>query len=350
MQAIAEHLRARGLRADELRFVGSRRGQEATLLKGDVELTLLAGRGIRRSLSPSALVDNLVAMAGLAGALAQAVTLMIRWRPRVVVSVGGYASLPASVAAVLTGRPLVLVELDATPGAALRVVRRFARRRCTAFPASDPRAVTTGAPLREAIESISRERTRLSVRDAGGSVDPRWTLVVMTGSLGARSVNEAVLELARRWRARSDVRLVHVTGERDYESLRARWAPVPDDQLEYEQVPFADMVELWARADLAVCRAGATTVAELAFLGIPSVLVPLPGAPGDHQSHNALALARAGGAVVVADSPVSADALATAIAPLLDEDRLRAMSAGARSLGRGGAAAAIAAVILEVAA
>ena len=127
MQAVAEQLERRGVASHELRYVGSRRGQESMLLgDGPIELTLLPGRGIRRSWRPDALAANLGAVAGLAAALVIAVVRVGGWRPRVVVSVGGYASFAVALAAVLWRRPLVLVELDATPGAAHRLLGRFA--------------------------------------------------------------------------------------------------------------------------------------------------------------------------------------------------------------------------------
>lgn len=351
MEAVAEALRARGLVAERLRFVGSRRGQEGILLAGgDVALTLLPGRGLRRSARPGDLVANLAAAAGLVAAALTAATLVRRWRPSVVVSVGGYASFAVSLAAVCWRVPLVLVEFDAAPGAAQRLLRRFAARRCCAFPSDDPRAVVTGAPLREAIELV--ERSRDARERAKRSLEPpiepdRTVVVVMTGSLGSTRVNDAVSELAAIWAYRDDLALVHVTGRRDYARVLAR---EPESRgLDYRIVEFADMVSLWGLCDVAVCRAGAITVAELTRLAIPSVLVPLPGAPGDHQTKNAQAVVRAGGARLLRDDECTGAALAAALDALLDPDTRAAMAAGAGTLGRHHAAAAIAEVVLEAA-
>lgn len=350
MQAIAERLEAAGVPPGDVRFVGSRRGQEARLLGGRAEpLTLLPGRGLRRSLAPRALGENLGAVIGLLAAVVTALGLLVRWRPRAVVSLGGYASAAVDAAAVVLRRPLVLVDFDARPGATHRLARPFARRICTSFPLADRRAIETGAPLRAAIESVDRTSTRTARLARGEGADSRWCLVVMTGSLGARSVNTAVIELAELWRDRDDLEIIHVTGRRDHERCVAAWRPRDDDRISYRQVDFSDMADLWARCDLALCRAGAITVAELTCLGIPAVLVPLPGSPGDHQLHNARAVAGTGGAVVLEDQGISGDRLAEVVAPLLDEARLTEMSQAALSLGRRDGAARIAEVVLEVA-
>ncbi|MHB1087506.1 MAG: UDP-N-acetylglucosamine--N-acetylmuramyl-(pentapeptide) pyrophosphoryl-undecaprenol N-acetylglucosamine transferase [Acidimicrobiales bacterium] len=349
MKAIAEQLQRRGIGAGDIRFVGSRRGQESRLLADSpVELTLLAGRGIQRSIAPRALIDNVRALWGLGEAVAVALIRLAKWRPSVVVSVGGYASFAVSLAAVLYRRPLVLVDLDATPGAVHRIFERFAHTRCTAFASREPRTVFTGVPLRDAIVSLDRSddaRQRLRSKQDPPIESSRRVLVVMTGSLGASSVNRAVSELARRWSDRADLTLIHVTGRRDFDEILAR---VPGrGVLDYRVVEFADMSELWGLCDLAICRAGATTVAELTALGIASVLVPLPGAPGDHQSKNAAALETAGAAKVVADRDCTAETLEKVVDEVLSS-ALVSMSGAAASLGRRGASAEIAKVVAEV--
>lgn len=349
MQAIAQQLEARGVAPAQLRYVGSRRGQEAGLLGGaQISLTLLPGRGIQRSFAPKAVLDNARAVLGLGEALAIAFVKVAKWRPSVVVSVGGYASFAVSVAALLWRRPLVMIDLDATPGAVHRIFGRFARVRCTGFASSEPRTVFTGVPLRETILSIDRSDVarELAREEQVPPIDrSRRVVVVMTGSLGASSVNRAVSELARRWRTRDDLTLIHVTGRRDYEEVLAS-RPTPGD-LDYRIVEFADMSRLWVLCDLAVCRAGATTVAELTALGIASVLVPLPGAPGDHQSKNAAALAEAGAARVLADRDCTASSLGALVDEVLTSS-LDSMGVAASLLGRRDASLEIARVVAEV--
>jgi len=349
MEAVAEQLRARGLAANELRFVGSRRGQESTLSAGDVALTLLPGRGFRRSLRLEAFWENLGAAMTLLVALVMAVVLVRRWRSSVVVSLGGYASFATTLAAVVWRRPLVLVELDAEPGAAQRLFTRFARVRCCAFPTSDPKAVVTGTPLRQSVVGIDRSETaRASARAA--TVPPldegRTVVVVMTGSLGSTTVNRAVGELASRWASRHDRALIHVTGRRDLAMVRAQ-APVVDG-LDYRILEFGDMIALWAVADAAICRAGASTVAELTTLAIPSVLVPLPHAPGDHQMKNALVVVEAGGARLVRDAECTGAKLDDVLSSMLETETLASMGRAVATLGRRDAASSIARVVADV--
>jgi UDP-N-acetylglucosamine--N-acetylmuramyl-(pentapeptide) pyrophosphoryl-undecaprenol N-acetylglucosamine transferase len=177
-------------------------------------------------------------------------------------------------------------------------------------------------------------------------------VAVVGGSLGARSVNRAVLDLYDRWRDRTDVTIHHVTGARDYEECRTRLAALrrPADTLGYRLVPFEEHMEvIYTEATLVVSRSGGMT-AELTAVGMPSVLVPLPGAPGDHQTANAEALAAAGAAVVVPDAQLDAARLADEIGALLAHpDRGAAMSAAARTLGRPDATARFADLVEEVA-
>ncbi len=348
MQAIAESLRERGLGASELRYVGSRRGQERTLLVGDVALTLLPGRGLRRSWGVSDVVANVGAVIGLVGALIIAQWLVRRWRPSVVVSVGGYASFAVALAAVSWRVPLVLVDFDAAPGASHRLLGRFATARCMAFASSGDNVVVTGAPLRAAIESLDRSTSARG--EAKARLTPpidveRSVVVVMTGSLGSHRVNAAVRELARAWSSRSDRALVHVTGRRDYEEF-ATTKPLVES-LDYRVIDFGDMVELWSLCDVAVCRAGAITVAELTTLAVPAVLVPLPGAPNDHQTKNARVLADAGGAIVLSDAQCTGEALANALEIMMAPPTLEEMGRAVHALAHPHAADAIADVVLE---
>lgn len=351
MVAIAEALEARGVDRSQLRFVGSTRGQDRLLLSTQgIDLTLLPGRGLRRSWTAGALWDNLRAVLSLAAAQVRALWLVGRWRPAVVVSVGGYASAAVSVAAVLCGVPVVLVELDAVPSAAQRLVSRRARARCVPFAVGDPRAVVTGVPIRSSLAALPRD---LETRQSAAArltppLDPqRRVVVVMTGSLGSARVNRAVSELARLWAGRADLAIIHVTGRRD--AAWVREAAPPGGDLDYRVMDFADMVELWSVADVAVCRAGAMTVAELTALGIPAILVPLPGAPGDHQGRNAARLDEAGAAIVVRDEDCDGPTLARSLEELLQPSRLAAAGEAARRLGRRDGASRIAEVVEGVA-
>ncbi|HET9690575.1 MAG TPA: undecaprenyldiphospho-muramoylpentapeptide beta-N-acetylglucosaminyltransferase [Acidimicrobiales bacterium] len=343
--AIGQALVARGHAPGEVRFVGSRRGVEGRMVPdAGFEVTLLPGRGIARRLTPA----NLGAVAGLVLAVARAVVLIGRLRPRVVVSVGGYASVPCAAAAALWRVPLVVAEQNAVPGLANRLAARVARASAVSFAGTPlPRAELTGNPVRrEVVEADRSPGARAAARAAMGVPVDATVVAVVGGSLGARRINDATLDLAGRWAERGGWVLHHVVGPRDWAEVAGR-APVPvDGGLDYRPVRFEDrMATLYAAADVAVCRAGASTVAELGVVGLPSVLVPLPGAPGDHQTANARRFEAAGAAVVIADAEATGDRLAAEIDGLVgDPDRLEAMGRAAAALGRPGAADAVAAL------
>ena len=350
MRAIAEALGDAGLTPSEIRYVGSRRGQEATLLgDGPIALTLLPGRGIRRSFSPRALRENAAALGALAAALVRALADVRRWRPRAVVSVGGYAAAAVSAAAVVWRRPLVLVDLDATASATHRLLARFATVRCVAVGTPGPHVVVTGAPVRRDVATLDRSapgRERAKARLSPPIAADRRVVVVMTGSLGSTRVNDAVIDLARRWGDRSDLALIHITGRRDFAEVSARRPDVGD--LDYRIIDFADMTTWWAIADLAICRAGATTVAELTVVAVPAVLIPLPGAPGDHQGHNARALSAAGAGIVVSDDECTGESLQKAAESILVPDTWREMSRASASRAHPDAAESIARVVVTL--
>jgi undecaprenyldiphospho-muramoylpentapeptide beta-N-acetylglucosaminyltransferase len=340
--AVAEALVDAGHERGTIEFVGSTRGQDRLTLEGrGFPFTLLPGRGIVRSLRPAALVANIGAVAGLAVAAVRGVGVVLRSRPRVVVSVGGYASLAASLAAVVTRVPLVLVNVDAVPGAANRLLGRFARASAVGWEGSPlPRAVVTGTPVRPEIARVGRGAAeRHTARRQLGLPEDRPTVVVFGGSLGAHRINRAVLELSDRWRDRNDRSIYHIVGRREWDDdLRVQTDPAG---LALVRVPYEDRMDVvYGSADVVVCRAGAMTVAELAVAGVPSVLVPLPGAPGDHQTANARVLERAGGAVLLPDDRCDAGSLATTLDGLLSEPALlESMGRAAAELGHPDAAA-----------
>ena len=184
---------------------------------------------------------------------------------------------------------------------------------------------------------MAREGEREAARDRM-EVGDRALVVVFGGSLGARRINEAVGRMVGEWDGPQMV-VHHVVGRRDWSSDDIRHHEV-SPSVDYRRVAYEDdMASVLAASDLAVCRAGATSVAELAVLGVPSVLVPLPGAPGDHQSVNAQQLVKAGGAVVVKDENLNGDRLKTEIRTLLgNRPALAKMASRARTLGRADAA------------
>ena len=340
-------------------LVGSRRGIEVDLVPPTgFDLTVLPGRGIQRRLT----LANLVAGIGLLCGFVRAFILVVRRRPTVVVSLGGYASIPCVLAAVVLRVPVVVAEQNAVPGAANRLAGRFARACAVSFAGTDlPRSTVTGNPVRQAVrevaESGDRIRDRSEARTALGISDCPF-VVVFGGSLGARRINQALVRAVEDW-AGGPVVVEHVVGPRGWVQGLAGEVAAGDAHertvaaapgVEYRAVKYeTDMPTVLRAADLVVCRAGATSVAELSALGVPSILVPLPGAPGDHQTANARYLEDAGGALLVPDPELDGDRLGVEMAALLaDAGRLAAMASGARSVGRPDAADRVVALIASV--
>ncbi|MCY3910961.1 MAG: undecaprenyldiphospho-muramoylpentapeptide beta-N-acetylglucosaminyltransferase [bacterium] len=332
--AVARALVQRGHEPESIHFVGSARGVERDLVPAaGFELTLLPGRGIQRQIA----WQNLKSAAGLAKAVAQARRLLRRLRPEIVLGLGGYASVPCALAARLLRIPLVVSEQNAVPGLANRWAGRWARACAVSFPGTKlPRSVLTGNPVRDEVQRINRETDRPAARTSLQVDEGRRFVVVASGSLGAARINRAVFEAVRHWADREDLAVHHVIGRRDWQELAHLRPDLSDAALDYRAVEYeTDMPKAYAAADLVIGRAGASSVAELAVVGLPSILVPLPGAPGDHQTANAAHLAAVGGAVVVPDAEMDGARMAEEVDTLLKvPGLLGAMGKEAAAVGR----------------
>lgn len=344
--AIARALVDCGHRQSAIELVGSERGIEARLVpEAGFDLTLLPGRGIQRKVS----WQNVRSAAALVVAFWRAWRLVGSRRPRVVVSVGGYASVPCALAAVVRRVPVVVAEQNAAPGAANRLVSRFAKVCAVSFPGTPlPRAVVTGNPVRPEVLAIDRARDAAGAR-AKLDVEPgRRVVLIFGGSLGALRINRAALDAVRLWAGRGDLHVRHVIGSRDWGELTAPGPPLPPGaRLHYRAVEYDDdMPTSLAAADVAVCRSGASTSFELLAAGLPSILIPSPFVTADHQSANARHMERAGAAVVVPDAELDGARLAAEVDALLaDPGRLATMARSARAAARPGAADDIAALV-----
>lgn len=341
--AVARELVARGHDPSTIHFVGAERGGEADLVPdAGFDITLLPGRGIQRRLA----LANVAAAWGLARAMVQAIKLVRRRRPAVVLSVGGFASAACALAAVIWRVPLVVADQNARAGAANRLVGRFATACCVPFETTDlPSAVVTGNPVRDEILAVAGGDARATARHELGVAEDQLLVGVFAGSLGSRRINEATVGAVERLSDRGDLTVHHVIGARDWEDRRQP----ASGQVDYRPIRYESRMDrLLAAADVVVCRAGGTTVAELAVVGVPAVLVPLPIATRDHQTANAGPLVAAGAAVLVPDDELDAQRLASEVSALLprpgdpDRERLTAMAAAARALGRPDAGAAVA--------
>lgn len=336
--AIADELVRRGRAKDEIHFIGSSRGLEADLVpQHGFELTALPGRGIQRRVN----IENVKSALALGQAGVKALSVLRRLRPAVVITVGGYASLPAVQAAALLRIPIVVTEQNTVPGAANRVAGRWAKACAVAFANTElPRAVHTGNPLLGPILDVDRSKDGAVARGRLGIEPGRKLVGVFGGSLGARRINQAIVDASDRLASRSDLAIRHIIGDRDWELFGGHRV---DGVLQYQPIRYETaMFDVYAGAEFLICRAGATSVCEIAQTGTPAVLVPLPGAPGDHQTKNARALTDGGGGVLMSDADVDGDSMVAIIEELLaDPSRLAEMSARAAMHARPDAAARI---------
>ena len=342
--AVARALVAKGHDPTTIHFVGGNSGVEARIVPAaGFTLDELPGRGVQRRVT----LANVAAVFGIISGIARALSIVRRRRPSVVVALGGYASVACGLAAIVWRVPIVVLEQNVRAGAANRLVGWRAKAAAVAFPNTDlPRAVVTGNPLRPEIRAAAEQPDAAGARAGLGLPSDRTVLVVFSGSLGSRRVNEAVRGLATRWSDRADLAIRHVTGRRDYADFAGR--DLTGHGLVYQVVEYEDHMELLlSAADVAVTRSGGS-VAELEAFGVPAVLVPLPIATRDHQTANARVLVDAGAAVMVPDDALSTDRLAAELAPILsDGDRRAAMSHAMQSLARLDAADRVATLIEE---
>ncbi len=299
--AVAEALVASGHDPATIRYVGSERGIERRLLPDTpFPHTFCDVVGFQRRLDRRNL--------GFVPKMASATRSMIRAfrddRPSVVVSVGGYASMPSVFAAERLDVPIVVVSYDRTPGRASRLAARRAAACAVAFEESPlPRAEVTGAPLRRAILDVDRVADRASAREALEIPDDRFVVAVMGGSLGSGPLNDAIRDYLVDHRDDVGLAVHQVAGERfaaDIERIEGQ-PGVIHRVVGYEP----NMAAVYAAADLLVGRGGASTVHEVAATGIPSILVPWPGATDDHQRDNIEWLTEVGGAVMLRDDELA---------------------------------------------
>jgi UDP-N-acetylglucosamine--N-acetylmuramyl-(pentapeptide) pyrophosphoryl-undecaprenol N-acetylglucosamine transferase len=344
--AVAEEITRRHPKARIL-FLGGQYGPEADLAaRAGLEYVGLPVRGV--------MGRGLRAVAA-AGAMAlgvwRAVSVVRRFDPDIAVGFGGYAAFAGVLAARLCGRPAAIHEQNAIPGLTNRLLGHVVQRvflslpdTAGVFPAR--RCVATGNPVRAAIVAAGAAH---GAGDASRSVHSR-RLLVMGGSLGARAINDAVVAALPALRD-AGVELWHQTGTADWERVRSGYKQAGISQARVEAF-IDDVASAYTWADLVLCRAGATSVAELAVAGKPSVLVPFPFATHDHQLHNARHIADAGAALVVEQKDVTpgyggpdgrpAVALDRVLVELLaDRQRLGRMARAARAMGRPQAAAAV---------
>lgn len=330
-------------------FVGTPKGMEHDLIPREgfnldlYDMVQFAGQGWRKALVPVALVRSSL----------QARSILRRAGADVAVTMGGYSGVPLVAGARLARIPAAVHEPGAVPGKANLLAARFTRNVATSFPQTtfpgrDVRFV--GYPLRAEMAAFDRAALRAEARAAYGLDDGTTMILVSGGSQGSLTLNNLALGLAERWAGRTDVKLLLKAGARTHDEIAASLARNPGRDV-VELVRYIDRMDhAYAAADLAITRAGAGTVSELAVVELPAVLVPFPFDEHDEQLHNSEPLVAAGGAVVVRDADADADVVGPILEARIDDPAaLDAMRKGMRERARPRAAADLAAWVLELA-
>jgi UDP-N-acetylglucosamine--N-acetylmuramyl-(pentapeptide) pyrophosphoryl-undecaprenol N-acetylglucosamine transferase len=332
--AVADFLRQSGWRVV---WLGARSGMEATLVPSrGYEMAWVSFAGVRGK-GPLAF---LLLPAKLLLAFWQSARAIFAQRPDVVLGMGGYISFPGGMMAALFGKPLVVHEQNSIAGLANKVLAGVADRVLCAFPGALKRASLTGNPVRPEIAAIAVPERRYTERSGP------LRMLVVGGSLGAKALNDVVPRALALVPGERRPIVIHQSGAQHLDSLRQAYAAT---DVQAKTIAFIDdMAKAYAEADLVVCRAGATTVAEIAAAGVASVLVPYPHAVDDHQSANARFLTDVGAAVLAPQSELSAERLAGLIVGF-DRERLGEMAKRARSLGRPDATRHVAEICMELA-
>jgi UDP-N-acetylglucosamine--N-acetylmuramyl-(pentapeptide) pyrophosphoryl-undecaprenol N-acetylglucosamine transferase len=324
--------------AAELLFIGTPRGMENRLVPAAGFELRLVQVGALKNVS---LATRLKTSFDLPRAIAHSLGILGEFRPDVVIGVGGYASGPAMAAAILRRIPTIAFEPNVVPGFANRVIARWVSAAAVHFEETCrffPHCRVTGVPVRSAFFKIPEK-----------TAGTHPTLLVFGGSQGARAINDAMIASLPGLQEKAPaLHIVHQTGEREYERVRAAYE---QSGISGEVHKFIDdMPGMFARADLLVCRSGASTVAEITAAGKPAIFVPFPRAADDHQNVNARALERANAAVVVEESKLDPAYLVDTVSALInDPARLERMSTAAKSLAHPRAVEEIAAMVEELA-
>jgi UDP-N-acetylglucosamine--N-acetylmuramyl-(pentapeptide) pyrophosphoryl-undecaprenol N-acetylglucosamine transferase len=342
--AVAEALVGAGHDPQTIHYAGAQRGIETELLPATpFPHTFYDVVGLQRSLSRR----NAAFVPKMVRSTRQATGRLRHDRPRVVVSVGGYASMPTVFAAQRLAIPIVVVSYDRTPGRASRLAARRAAACAVAFEGSPlPRATVTGAPVRQAILDVDRRRDRSAARATLGIPDDRFLVVLMGGSQGSGALNDAVGRYVADRADDATLAVRQVVGQRFLADVR----PVePTGGVLHQVVGFEpDMASVYAAADLLVGRGGASTVHEVAVTGCPAILVPWAASADDHQRANVAWLSDVGGAVLLPEHELAG--LGAQIDRLRGDDEARhRLSLAAAELGQRHRSGALADLIDRVA-
>jgi len=340
--AIAEEFLRRDKKAEVL-FIGTQRGIESKLLGPagyklrTIDVEGIKGRGIKALIKGFYQIPQSMWQSG---------RILKQFQPRIVIGVGGYASGPAVLAAHFMGLPTAIAEQNAAPGITNRILGKFVDKifvtyaaTANSFPAA--KVLASGNPVRRAFAGV---------RSLQKAAKDFQQLLIFGGSQGAQAINKSIVEMLPQLpKIKNNIRILHQTGARDVEPVREAYAR---SGIKAEVTAFiVDMAEAYRQADLIICRAGATSLAEITTAGKAAILIPFPFATNDHQTKNAEAMAEKGAATMIEEKDLSGDKLFAVVEKLLkDPQKLQSMEENSAKLGNINAAATIVDACLDLAA
>jgi len=317
--AVADELRQRGI---PVVWMGTHKGIESRLVpEAGIEIEWMGMSGLRGK----NILTLVAAPLKILMACAQALKILLKRKPAVVLGMGGFVSAPGGVMAWCLRLPLIIHEQNAVPGMSNRILARLASNVLQAFPDSFTQPAShVGNPVRRSIVALASPEQRIRQRQGA------FRILVFGGSLGAARLNECVPLACEKVAQHRALEVIHQTGPGNFEQTQVNYSGL---KLKAEVIEYIDnMAQMYAWADLVICRAGAMTIAELAVAGVASILVPYPHAVDDHQTFNARYLSDQGAAILISQNKLDVDSLVETLQPI-DRERALQMANKARQLG-----------------
>lgn len=335
----------------KISFIGRpNSAEESAITKQGYDFYPIRAKALPRRISLQLLTSGAI----LSYSTLRCIRLLRHLRPRMIISIGGFVSVPVVLAARMLKIPVAMHEPNALPGLANKFMAKYARVVMLGFAGAakymPPQAnmVVTGTPIRPEIMATTKEAGRQGL----GIDRSKKMLLVVGGSQGAKSINESMEEAANAFKDRQDLVVLHQTGPGHFAEVCKRFGGTSDRAIDGNRtiVPYIQQMPLaLAAADLIVCRAGAVTLAEITAAGLPAVVIPYPFAAEDHQRKNALELVEAGAAIMIDDGELTGEALANAVLTILDDDaRSHRMAHASKNLGKPAALQEITKTILNL--
>ncbi len=308
----------------EIIFIGNKDGIEERIVKdAGYEFEPIKVKGFKRSFS----IENINAVTRSLRAFSEVKQFLKKFKPEVVVGMGGYVSAPAIAAAYNSKIPTLIHEQNAYPGFANKLLSRFVDTVATSFPNGEEcftrakRVVFTGNPIRRRMIGAVKDTSLDNFNLEKG----KKTLLIFGGSQGAKKINDSVINSYKMFKNESNLQIIHITGKDHFSEVCKEMKKIVDtkkDKLRYQAHPYInDINRAYAAADICLCRAGATTIAEITALGVPAILVPYPHATGSHQKKNADFLVNHGAAKKINDEDLTPDSFYKASMELISDNK-----------------------------